>query len=161
LAEINGSVGKGGANSQQDVLLVQQLLNAHVKALGLPALVEDGQIGANTIGAIRKYQQMVCGHGKPDGRIDVGGGTWKSLSAGDAVVAPPAPPAGGSSLSGKAWWHANQASFPNSAKLADLNPPFRDKAIAFTDALKAAGTCSAWPISPRFKASISRATRST
>lgn len=138
MAAIGASVGKGGVNNQGDVLLVQQLLNVHARALGLPALVEDGEIGINTINAIRKYQQMVCGHGKPDGRIDADGTTWRSLSAGNAVAAPPAP-AGGSSLSGKAWWHANQARFPNSAKLGDLNPPFRDKVIAFTDALKAAG----------------------
>jgi hypothetical protein len=44
-----------------------------------------------------------------------------------------------SKLSGAAWWHANQAKFPNSRSIADLAPPFREKVQAFVDALKAAG----------------------
>lgn len=139
MAQIGGSVGRGGVNATGDVLLVQQLLNGHVLSLGVPRLEEDGVIGANTIGAIRKYQQIALGMAKPDGRIDAGGGTWRALSAGTAVTPPPAPPAAAASLSGAAWWHANQAKFPNSASLADLNPPFRDRASAFIAALKAAG----------------------
>ena len=138
MAQIGASVGKGGINNPADVLTVQKLLNAHVGAMGLPPLDEDGQIGVNTIGAIRRYQKMVCGMSSGDGRVDVGGQTWQKLNAGTGVDAPAVPP-GNPSLSGKAWWHANQALFPNSAKLADLKPPFRDRAIAFIDALKAAG----------------------
>jgi hypothetical protein len=44
-----------------------------------------------------------------------------------------------SSLSGKAWWLANQAKYPNSRQVADLEPEFRDKVEAFIDTLRAAG----------------------
>src|SRR4051812_23535914 len=139
MPNIGASVGKGGINTKADVTAVQKLLNAHVGALGLPALDEDGRIGDNTNEAIARYQKMVLGIANPDGRIDVGGGTWKALATGTGVAPPPAPPAASSQLSGAAWWHANQAKFPNSAKLADLNPPFRDRATKFVDALAAAG----------------------
>jgi hypothetical protein len=139
MSNIGASVGKGGINNKTDVTLVQHLLNAQVGAMGLPALDEDGRIGDNSIKAIVRYQQMVLGIANPDGRIDVGGGTWKALAAGQTVAPPPAPPTAASQLSGAAWWHANQARFPNSAKLADLNPPFRDRATRFINALVAAG----------------------
>lgn len=139
MANITGSVGQGGDNKAEDVLTVQQLLNTHVVSLGLPPLAEDSTIGDNTITAIRTYQKMALGMGTPDGRIDVGGQTWQALSAGTKVAVPPPAPAGKAGLSGDAWWHANQANFPNSASLADLKPPFRDRAVAFIDALKAAG----------------------
>jgi hypothetical protein len=138
MASISASVGEGGVNNKADVAVVQKLLNAHMAAMGLPPLVEDGLIGGNTNKAIRRYQQMVMGSGAPDGRVDVGGGTWASLSAGASVTPPPAP-AGDAALSGAAWWHANQANFPNSAKLADLAEPFQGKAAKFIEALKAAG----------------------
>jgi hypothetical protein len=138
MANITGSVGKDGVNNEPDVLLVQQLLNKHVGAMGLPPLEEDGLIGGNTNDAIVRYQEMVLGNNAPDGRVDVGGSTWRSLSAGTTVTAPPTP-TGNASLSGASWWHANQANYPNSAKLADLASPFREKAIKFIEALKAAG----------------------
>ena len=136
---ISGSVGKGGVNNKADVTTVQHLLNAQVGALGLPPLDENGRIDDNTNNAIAAYQRMVLGMAKPDGKIDVGGGTWKALVAGRSVAAPPPPPAANAELSGAAWWHAHQADYPNSAKLADLASPFREKAIRFIDALKAGG----------------------
>jgi hypothetical protein len=42
-------------------------------------------------------------------------------------------------LSGAAWWQANQAGFPNSRKVEDLEPGFRDKVKAFLAALADAG----------------------
>lgn len=42
-------------------------------------------------------------------------------------------------LSGKAWWHANQGSYPNSAAVADLAPGFRGKVETFIAALRKAG----------------------
>src|SRR5258707_13885775 len=93
MSNIGASVGKGGINNKPDVMLVQKLLNAQVQAMGLPALDEDGRIGDNTNAAIVRYQQMVLGIANPDGRIDVGGGTWKALAAGSGVAAPPPPPA--------------------------------------------------------------------
>lgn len=44
-----------------------------------------------------------------------------------------------SNLSGKAWWHANQAKYPNSKQVADLEPGFRDKVEAFIGTLREAG----------------------
>jgi hypothetical protein len=41
--------------------------------------------------------------------------------------------------SGAAWWHANQAQFPNSRSIADLAAPFRENVQAFVRALEAAG----------------------
>ncbi len=34
-------------------------------------------------------------------------------------------------LSGAAWWHANQAKYPNSTKIEDLEPKFRAKSRHF------------------------------
>jgi len=133
---IAGSVGKGGQNLLNDVILVQKLLNQHVATLGLPTLVVDGDAGDNTVKTIRAYQKIVLGIAAPDGRIDVGGGTWRALAAGQAPT-PPAPPVI-ASLSGAAWWHANQAKYPNSNKIADLVPPFRRNVERFTDVLAAA-----------------------
>jgi hypothetical protein len=138
MANITGSVGQGGDNKPEDVLTIQQLLNAHVVSLGLPSLAEDSTIGDNTITAIRTYQKMALGLAAPDGRIDVGGRTWQALSSGTKVAVPPPAPAGKAALSGAAWWHANQQNFPNSSSLLDLNPPFRDRATAFVKALQAA-----------------------
>ncbi len=44
-----------------------------------------------------------------------------------------------SQLSGAAWWHANQAKYPNSTKVDDLEPKFRAKVNAFLAALAEAG----------------------
>jgi len=134
---ITGSVGKGGQNLLDDVMVVQKLLNQHVATLGLPTLVVDGDAGDNTVKTIRAYQKIVLGIAAPDGRIDIGGGTWKALIAEQAPT-PPAPPAN-ASLSGAAWWHANQAKYPNSNKIIDLVPPFRRNVERFTDVLAAAG----------------------
>lgn len=139
MPSISASVGKGGVNNKADVTTVQHLLNAHVRAMGLPVLDEDGRIGDNTNDAIARYQQMVLGSANPDGKIDVGGGTWKALVAGRTVAPPPPPPAAAAQLSGGAWWHANQANYPNSSKLEDLASPFREKAMRFIAALQAAG----------------------
>jgi hypothetical protein len=42
-------------------------------------------------------------------------------------------------LSGATWWHANQANFPNSARVDDLETDFRGKVQSFLAALGAAG----------------------
>ncbi|WP_052507703.1 peptidoglycan-binding domain-containing protein [Sphingomonas hengshuiensis] len=127
---IAASVGTGGANDLADVIVVQHLLNAWLTATGQEALPTAGTCGPRTIAAIKGFQSRVMGRTAPDGRIDPGGQTWAALTA---AANPPAP------LSGAAWWHANQARFPNSAALADLAPPFRDKAKAFVQAMRDAG----------------------
>jgi hypothetical protein len=137
--EIDASVGAGGVNKPADVRIVQQLLNQHMLALGLPLLVVDSECGDNTIKALRQYQKDVVGLSNPDGLVDPGGRTWKALDAGTGVPVPASPPGTSASLSGKAWWHANQANYPNSAVLADLASPFRENAARFIEALKAAG----------------------
>lgn len=47
---------------------------------------------------------------------------------------------GASNLSGKEWWRANQAKYPNSAEIDDLEPGFRSRVEAFLAALKDSGT---------------------
>src|SRR5262245_34705378 len=42
-------------------------------------------------------------------------------------------------LSGSAWWHANQHRFPNSTRVEDLEAGFRTRVQEFLAALKAAG----------------------
>jgi hypothetical protein len=46
---------------------------------------------------------------------------------------------GNASLSGKDWWRSNQASYPNSRDIDDLEPGFRSCVQAFVAALKRAG----------------------
>jgi peptidoglycan hydrolase-like protein with peptidoglycan-binding domain len=74
---ISAAVGKGGANVPADVKLVQQLLNAKNNA----GLTEDGAIGPATVNAIAAFQKKIF-NGWADGKIDVGGSTWKNLSGG-------------------------------------------------------------------------------
>jgi hypothetical protein len=44
-----------------------------------------------------------------------------------------------SNLSGKDWWRANQASYPNSQEIDDLEPGFRSRVEDFIGSLKHAG----------------------
>lgn len=127
---ITGSVGRGGINARGDVREVQRLLNGWRAATGQPALAIDGDAGPRTVAAIEAYQAQVLGIARPDGRVDPGGRTWRALAAQAAPAIP---------LSGADWWHANQARFPNSASLADLASPFRERATAFVEAIRAAG----------------------
>ena len=140
---IGTSVGKGGVNELADVLVVQHLLNGWLAATRQELVPTTGVCGPLTIDAIKAFQSQVLGAANPDGRIDPGGRTWQKLAAGTFAPSPaptPAPrPAAPTSLSGAAWWHANQARFPNSAAIADLVPPFRDKVTAFVKALRDAG----------------------
>lgn len=46
---------------------------------------------------------------------------------------------GSSSLSGKKWWQANQAKYPNSREVSDLEPGFRDRVESFIAVLRDAG----------------------
>lgn len=57
------SVGKEGANSHPDVLLVQTLLNQVPNQVGGPAtkLTEDGQCGPLTLEAIERFQRIQLG----------------------------------------------------------------------------------------------------
>jgi hypothetical protein len=46
---------------------------------------------------------------------------------------------GASNLSGKAWWRANQAKYPNSQEIDDLEPGFRSRVEDFIGSLRYAG----------------------
>ena len=82
-AKISASVGQGGKNIKADVITVQNLLNKKNAKL-----VVDGSCGPKTIAAITAFQKQVVKLAKPDGRIDVGGATWKALTAGTTTAAP-------------------------------------------------------------------------
>ncbi len=77
---LKDSVGRHGANGRHDVLTVQQLLNQNRSFLGpRQQLTVDGHCGRHTIDAILQYQQRVVHMHVPDGRVDPGGRTLKSL----------------------------------------------------------------------------------
>lgn len=78
MAELEGSVGQGGANLTSDVRLVQQLLNRQNLA-PLAPLDEDGVAGAMTVESIRHFQARYANMPSPDGCVDPGGRTWKAL----------------------------------------------------------------------------------
>ncbi|XOF35102.1 MAG: polysaccharide deacetylase family protein [Candidatus Electrothrix sp. YB6] len=72
--EITGSVGEGGQNQARDVRIIYALFN---KTLSRPLAVSD-QCSDELIQAIRDLQKMFMS--RPDGRIDVGGRTWRQLT---------------------------------------------------------------------------------
>lgn len=73
---LSAAVGKNSLNTPADVKKVQELLN---KVKG--GLTVDGNIGANTIGAIERYQRSIF-NGWSDGVISPSGKTWQNLAAG-------------------------------------------------------------------------------
>lgn len=89
---IKNSVGKNGRNHKLDVLLVQELLNQHVKP-PLALLVEDGIVGRKTIAAITDFQRKVVRMRIVDGRVDPGKRTIAALtnktSSRSTLAAPP------------------------------------------------------------------------
>lgn len=72
---LTGSVGQNGKNSPGDVRFVFSLFN---KILPTPLAVDD-QCSADLIQAIYDFQRHFLS--QPDGRIDVGGTTWRKLNA--------------------------------------------------------------------------------
>jgi hypothetical protein len=76
---IVASVGRGGLNRTEDVLLVQALLNRHIQAPQRP-LVVDGVMSSRTITAIEAFQRRVVNIHRPDGRIDPGDRTMAALA---------------------------------------------------------------------------------
>lgn len=92
MPELSASVGQGGVNRREDVLLVQQLLVARgYTTLGAPSGVCDPA----TVVALRAYQAGFMA--RPDARVDPGGNTWRHLSASYTGQAPQ-PPAAGADL---------------------------------------------------------------
>jgi hypothetical protein len=70
---LGGSVGQGGKNEREDVVLVQRLLAEH----GVDPGPVDGLVGPKTIAAIRKFQSSFLR--RPDGRVDPDGRTFREL----------------------------------------------------------------------------------
>ena len=138
MANIGQSVGQRGVNRDADIRTVQTLVNLYARALGLAPLQVSGKADKPTIRAITLFQRRAVRLLSPDGRIDPGGRTWRTLNspAGNVLAAITATKA---DLSGAAWWHANQARFPNSSAVSDLAPGFSAKVAAFLAALRKAG----------------------
>jgi hypothetical protein len=85
MSTLSGSVGKGGANHPADVALVQALLANHRQWLD-PLVVPpaDGHCGADTIEAIRKFQETAAALAKKyvTGLVSVQGFTIRRLASG-------------------------------------------------------------------------------
>ncbi len=77
--KLQASVGKGGRNRAEDVLVVQYLLNCVSSKQGGPTkeLVLDGLCGSLTESAIVRFQSKSAGFA--DGRVDAGGPTFHTL----------------------------------------------------------------------------------
>src|SRR5206468_8508461 len=90
---IRRSVGQGGANDPDDVIAIQQALNAVDPAQGGPALrlETDGKVGPLTTAAIGKFQKVNTGF--VDFRVDPGKATIQALNrilaASPAILAAP------------------------------------------------------------------------
>jgi D-alanyl-D-alanine carboxypeptidase len=81
---LSASVGRGGVNRHDDVVIVQNLLIAR----GLSTIGRaNGICGRKTIQAIQGYQAGFLV--RPDGRVDPGGLTWRHLSGDDSGDTPP------------------------------------------------------------------------
>lgn len=76
---IRGSVGQGGRNNMQDVMVIQQRLNDLMHSPRVP-LKMDGRSGPKTEGMIRDFQKVVLGMTHPDGRVDPMGQTLRALN---------------------------------------------------------------------------------
>ncbi|MGB5687460.1 MAG: polysaccharide deacetylase family protein [Candidatus Electrothrix sp.] len=74
MEEIRSSVGQGGRNYPQDVRIIYALFN---KILSIPLAVSE-QVSGQLIQAIKDLQKTFMS--RPDGRIDVGGRTWRRLT---------------------------------------------------------------------------------
>jgi N-acetylmuramidase len=73
-AKISASVGKGGNNEKQDVLLIKRLLSKFGYELAL-----NGEADAGLNSAIGKFQAAYVPTAKSDERIDPAGQTWNTL----------------------------------------------------------------------------------
>lgn len=141
MALISKSVGEGGQNDRRDVIVVQRLLNKH-SLPPLRSLTVDGIAGKNTIDTIRHFQSVVVKMHTPDGRVDPGGKTLRSLNRGPSTPERSRQSnanVGTANLSGTRWWRANQSRYPNSTRLEDLEDTFGDNTRRFVRALRDAG----------------------
>lgn len=79
LARLSQSVGQGGFNIRNDVLLVQKLLNKQTIPGSVGSIKEDGIIGIKTITRIELFQKHIVKMIRADGRIDPNGKSFKLL----------------------------------------------------------------------------------
>jgi hypothetical protein len=78
---ITGSVGQGGRNAYDDVLLVQKMLNKNMHLLsGVTPVQESGAADQATLDAIAAFQRQIMHSTSPDGRVDPNGRTWRVLT---------------------------------------------------------------------------------
>ena len=103
---------------------MQQMLNANVRP-PFALVTVDGIAGTSTYLAIEEFQRRVVKLSRPDGRIDVGGMTWKAL----ASTYKPASPYGGFALP-QPWLTTPQQ--PSAPKSMPTNPTwFPTQTLAF------------------------------
>ena len=139
---ITATVGEKGANHRPDVIAIQKLLNQRVSAFGMEPLRTEGDCDSFTMQAIRNFQIRSLGMAKANGRISPEGPVIDALQVVDeASISRERRVAGAAKLrlSGKAWFDANQAKYPNSSQTSDLAPGFGAMADHFIDALETAG----------------------
>lgn len=80
MAQLNGSVGRGGLNRKADVRLIQGLLNNYdIPNVSTPLKI-DGEIGNKTYIRIETFQREVLHIQNPDGRVDPNGKTFIALT---------------------------------------------------------------------------------
>jgi hypothetical protein len=79
---IVGSVGAGGINGFEDVRTIQDALNEVPPEKGGPPspIMVDGSVGNETIGAIKRFQKTACRMPWPDGRLDPGRISHRTLA---------------------------------------------------------------------------------
>jgi len=76
---ILASVGRGGLNRSEDVRLVQELLNRHIRP-PQPPLVVNGVVDSRMLAALEAFQRRVVQIYRPDGRVDPGSQTFAALA---------------------------------------------------------------------------------
>lgn len=81
---LSAAVGSGCPNKKEDVQRVQQLLKNKGVSVGV-----DGLFGSNTKQAIVNFQKGALGFRNADGKVDVGGATWKGLNDDSVKYTPP------------------------------------------------------------------------
>ena len=77
---ILASVGRGALNRSEDVRLVQELLNRHIRP-PQPALVVNGVVDSRLLAALEAFQRHVLQMHRPDGRVDPGSQTFAALTS--------------------------------------------------------------------------------
>lgn len=122
MASISASVGKGGRNKQQDIILVQKIL----KYVGIDPGPVDGICGKKTIGAITKFQSSFLF--RPDGLIEPNKNTWRKLTVKQTKI---------QSVIKK--WSGDSSMWSQQKKLTSLNPIFRQKVQTLIQRLKSQG----------------------